>query len=195
MDGGRIILLLVAALLVGCRSEKSPAEEAAEVLAWNNAATNQWGPITNSARLRIELTGGDRGLMTNEPFSLTYQIENLSSNQAIAFWDWPMAGNDPGNELYCIAISPRGKNITPKWDNTGGSAGTLREFKLSPGERQACEYHAYDYPFSETDSHTIIAVKEVGMAGQKAQFRLVSNPLCIRIVPGRWEFSWRTSPR
>lgn len=184
MDGGRFILFLIGALAVGCRKESVPAEGAADALATIETTTNLWGPVTNSTRMSIEISGGLKEWMASQPFSLNFRIENLSSNRTICFWNNEPPDADAGRSLHCVVTSLRGKDVSPKYYFDGGS-GVISYVEVLPNESKGDKYRLSEVcKITEPGIYTIIAIKDVGVIGQKAAFSLVSNPLRVRVVLG-----------
>jgi hypothetical protein len=139
----------------------------------------EWGLTTNDSRMSISFINGESVIRTNQPFSVTVRIQNLSTNQTLYVY-LPMGRVDPG--FMWVVTSPDGNDASPPVTTRGSGAidaidpGGIFEFEFSLSS--VCR-------FNQIGTYKITAKMGLGGLSNKVS-RAVSNPLALTVVPGAW---------
>jgi hypothetical protein len=150
----------------------------------NSLNTNEWGSPVNDIQLGIVFADGNSQIRTNQPFSLTVRIKNLSTNSQYCI-NLLNSATVNSNSFLVTIISPSGKNISPV-------ASPILSF--SGGFVCVSPLHILEYEFKLSDicrlnefgTYKITAQRNVDASLRKKVWA-VSNPLIVTVVPGEWK--------
>lgn len=146
--------------------------------------TNEWGSVNCNAQMAIGLKGNMKEVKTNQPFRLFVRIKNISSNETFHLYH-RLGGDrlDPG--LAFVVISPSGKDVSliPEIVARGSGANV----SVTPNQTHEFEFNlSHLCKFDEVGMYKIIAKENIGTAGNQPCW-VVSNPLYVSVVAGRWK--------
>ena len=147
----------------------------------------EWGPVAGNFQMSIRLKDGGTTIKTNQPIDLIIRIRNLSTNESLGFTMCNNQELSPSNSSVKV-LSPSGKDIYV-WRSPlakdGSFSGTFQNIRVPP--QGAYEYQDRAGGFSEAVTNGVYKV----VATRKVLHGLTvtSNPLLLKVVPGKWKES------
>jgi hypothetical protein len=145
------------------------------------ANVDLWGPTTNDLRMFISLEKGTNEVPLGQPVILKARIQNLSSKRTVYIGEYNQTIMD---RSYAFSItSPSGSDISPKINGSqyGGSGGL---YAIAPGQIHEAELNlSLVCKFETTGTYKIVTTKQIqGESSSTPQFKIISNPLYIKVV-------------
>jgi hypothetical protein len=139
-----------------------------------------WGPVTYNTQLSISLKGSQWEFKTNQVVDILVRIRNLSTNELFGVGVATTVTASDGMSFK--VTSPSGKDISPVFRSDFRFSGGV--VWVHPGQTDG-----FSLPLGE-----ICKMKEVGTykvvmriirftPDRQRSFAIVSNPLCVTIVP------------
>jgi hypothetical protein len=150
----------------------------------SDPAGTEWGAVTNNARVGLVLKAESLTLRTNQPFTLTIRVQNLSSNQTLSIYRAGLVELDPLNTFQ--VLEPSGKDISPVPPKVYGGSGVL--VQIPPGETTGYDFELRKLcKFNEVGVYKVVARREIWGQKDGSGFVAQSANLNLTFVPGRWE--------
>ena len=169
--------------------------------------TNEWGPITNNVQMAIKIKDNLDGIKTNQPFSLTILITNISTNETF-YTERISPGWD--DDFTFEVISPSGKDLSPRASLHSGYSTEQRRWRaieeerrlppfiftlgrgpidpIDPQKAMSTEYNISDFcKFDEIGKYKVVATDTIYELATHQSLKVVSDPLYMTFVPGFWK--------
>jgi hypothetical protein len=146
----------------------------------NSIEANEWGNAANNIQIGISMKANNAQIKTNQSFSVSVRIKNLSTNDFFYFY-LPLASteNDP---ISFIVTSPSGKDKSPIPPLVEHGSGA--NVNVPPNQIYSFEFNlGYLCKFDEVGTYKIIAKMNVSPTQDKNRWA-ISNPLSVTVVPG-----------
>jgi hypothetical protein len=146
--------------------------------------TTDWGEVTNDARIALVLKGGNVTLKTNQPFTLTIRVQNLSSNQTLSIYRTGLVELDPRYAFRVLA--PSGKDVSPVPPKEYSGSGVF--VQIPPGQTRDFDFELRKIcKFDEVGIYNVSARREIWGQKDGSGFIAESRRLQVTFDPGRWE--------
>ena len=141
-----------------------------------NAA--DWGPVSHNLQMAISLKGGNSDVQLGQKIVLTAKYKNLS-NKTFIMYEYNGAVLDPSYNFKIT--SPSGQDISPDMKNISPSdSGAVKP--IAPGQIYEVNLDLSSVcKFETTGTYKIVTTKQI-QDESGAQFKIISNPLYIKVV-------------
>jgi hypothetical protein len=157
---------------------------AAQHLFAEDARTSEWGSVNCNAQMSIGLKGNMKEVATNQPFGLFIRIKNISSNETFHLYH-RLGGDRLDPSLAFVVIAPSGKDVSPILELVARGSGA--SVSVTPSQTHEFEVNlSHLCKVDEVGTYTIIAKENIGTPGNQPCW-VVSNPLHVSVVAGRWK--------
>jgi hypothetical protein len=149
-----------------------------------NLDTNQWGPLTNYVRLSIALKDDPREIKTNEPFALSFLLQNLSTNNGYYFLE--AAAPDQNSEYSFSIVLPSGQTSNIDFHPTG-IIHTAGHINVPPNGLVPLDYWFSEvFHPREFGTYRITTTIIMNSVSGSNYIKVISNPFTLVVAPGKW---------